>query len=156
MKNILVLFMIVHLAGTAQVGSKNFIDQNYIELSGTAELEVVPDEIYISITINEKDKKGRVSVESQEKKLVDRLKAIGIDTEKHLSVQSFGGSYKNYFLRKDGVLKSKNYTLMVSNTDELAKAFYELDRLDISNAYISRVDHSKMDQFRLEVKIKAS
>ena len=155
MKNILVLFMIVHLAGMAQVGSKNFIDQNYIELSGTAELEVVPDEIYISITINEKDKKGRVSVESQEKKLVDRLKAIGIDTEKHLSVQSFGGSYKNYFLRKDGVLKSKNYTLMVSNTDELAKAFYELDRLDISNAYISRVDHSKMDQFRLEVKIKA-
>ena len=50
MKNILVLFMIVHLAGMAQVGSKNFIDQNYIELSGTAELEVVPDEIYISIT----------------------------------------------------------------------------------------------------------
>ena len=44
---------------------------------------------------------------------------------------------------------------MVTNTDELAKAFYELDRLDISNAYISRVDHSKMDQFRLEAKVKA-
>ena len=87
--------------------------------------------------------------------MVQRLNAIGINTEKNLSVQSFGGYYKDYFLRRDDLLKSKRYTLLVKNTDELAKVFYELDRLQISNAYISRVDHSEMDELRLKTKVKA-
>ena len=41
----------------AQSGEKNFIDQNYIEVSGTAEMEIVPDQIYLKIVISEKDKR---------------------------------------------------------------------------------------------------
>ena len=38
----------------AQTGEKNFIDQNYIEVTGTAEMEIVPDEIYLKIVLSEK------------------------------------------------------------------------------------------------------
>lgn len=41
-------------------GGKNFIDQNYVEVTGTAELEIVPDEIYLRIVISEKDKGKKV------------------------------------------------------------------------------------------------
>lgn len=46
--------------GMAQTGEKNFIDQNYVEVTGTAELEIVPDEIYLRIVISEKDKGKKV------------------------------------------------------------------------------------------------
>ena len=46
----------------AQTGEKNFIDQNYIEVTGTAEMEIVPDEIYLKIVLSEKDK-GKKSLE---------------------------------------------------------------------------------------------
>ena len=35
----------------AQSGEKNFIDQNYIEVSGTAEMEIVPDQIYLKLSL---------------------------------------------------------------------------------------------------------
>lgn len=40
----------------AQTGEKNFIDQNYIEVTGTAEMEIVPDEIYLKIVLSERIK----------------------------------------------------------------------------------------------------
>jgi len=48
--------ILLFLFGTAQ--SKNFIDQPYIEVNGTADSLVTPDEIFIKITISENDNKG--------------------------------------------------------------------------------------------------
>ena len=56
---------------------KNFIDQPYLEVNGRAEMEVAPDEIYVRITINEQDSKGKVTVLQQEKDMVRRLKDLG-------------------------------------------------------------------------------
>lgn len=154
MKKIIILFLLIPLTGLAQQGSKNFIDQNYIEVTGTVESEVIPDQIYINITINERDKKGKISVEQQEVKMVQRLKAAGIDIEKNLSVSNFNSHYVDYFLKKDGVLKRKQYTLLVNNTQKLAKAFQVFEDLEISNVYISKVDHSKIEELKLKAKIK--
>ena len=65
---ILMLFTITQTS--AQNGSKNFIDQPYIEVSGHAQTEVTPDEIYVRIILNENDKKGRISIEKQENFLI--------------------------------------------------------------------------------------
>lgn len=155
MQKLLVFFLMISLSGKAQQGTKNFIDQNYIEVTGTVESQIVPDEIYISITINEKDKKGKLSVEAQETKLIQQLKLAGIDTEKKLSVGNFNSVYSKFFLKKNDVLKMKQYVLLVNNTQQLAKAFKIFDRLKISNVYISEVDHSNMEALKLEAKIKA-
>ena len=48
--------LVITLSLPAQ--EKNFIDQNYIEITASAEKEVSPNEIYISITIDEKDNKN--------------------------------------------------------------------------------------------------
>ena len=55
-----VLFLIV-LAGQSQ--TKNFIDQPYIEVNGTADTAITPNEIYIKIIISEADTKNKISVE---------------------------------------------------------------------------------------------
>ncbi|MDA3891149.1 MAG: hypothetical protein PF517_05735 [Salinivirgaceae bacterium] len=59
---LIVLALILTLFTQAQTGTKNFIDQNYIEVTGKAELNVVPDEIFLKILISEKDTKNKISV----------------------------------------------------------------------------------------------
>ena len=47
----------------AQSGTKNFIDQNYIEVNGNAKMEIIPDEILMNISLSERDTKNKESVE---------------------------------------------------------------------------------------------
>ena len=81
-KLIIVICLFSYTSIIAQSGVKNFIDQNYIEITGIVETEITPDEIYLSIIINEKDKKGKISVEQQETAMIKKLKQLGIDLKK--------------------------------------------------------------------------
>ena len=56
MKQLLLMLLIIPFVTNGQTGDKNFIDQNYIEVTGNSEMEISPDLIYIKILINEKDK----------------------------------------------------------------------------------------------------
>jgi uncharacterized protein YggE len=53
------------------------------------------------------------------------------------------------------VISSKNLELEVKDATEAKKAFEQLDKLNIKNARISRVDHTKMDEYKREAKIMA-
>jgi uncharacterized protein len=39
------ILLMISLTGFSQNGEKNFIDQNYIEVTGKAEMDIVPDMI---------------------------------------------------------------------------------------------------------------
>ena len=43
---------------------------SYIQVNGRAEKEIAPDEFYLQIVINERDSKGKVSVESQQRDMI--------------------------------------------------------------------------------------
>ena len=132
---------------------KNFIDQNYIEITGTAETLVTPDEIYISVTLTEKNHKK--TIEEQEQLFLANLKSLGIDTEKEVSVANFQGSYERRFLARNEVEKEKVYQIIVHDGATLSKTFMVLDRLNITNAKITQVSHSEIEKFRRDTKIKS-
>lgn len=46
---------------------------SYIQVNGRAEKEVTPDEFYLQIVINERDSKGKISVESQQRDMIAAL-----------------------------------------------------------------------------------
>ena len=46
---------------------------SYIQVNGRAEKEITPDEFYLSIVINERDSKGKISVESQQRDMIAAL-----------------------------------------------------------------------------------
>ena len=150
---ILMLFTITQTS--AQNGSKNFIDQPYIEVSGHAQKEVTPDEIYVRIILNENDKKGRISIEKQENQLLAKLRKINIDIDKQLTVEDFDGYYKRKFLANNELTKIKRYQLLVYDGETLGKVYQELDAIDISNISIIRVDHSEMESLKRATKLKA-
>lgn len=124
--------------------------ENFIEVSVRVSREVTPDEIFINITINEKDNKGKVSVEQQEREMMKALAALGIDVKEALTVNDMGSSLQKYTFKKDNILVSKNYTLKVSSALEAAKAIDALNRLDISRVDMGKASVS--DSLEREVK----
>lgn len=155
MKKILLAFtLLIAINSFAQNGEKNFIDQNYIEVSGKAEMEIVPDMIYIKVLLSEKDLKNRASLPEMEQKMMQKLREIGLDINKDVTIKDYSGMLSSKIFSKD-VLLNKEYQILARNGKTAAKVFTELDKMDISNISIEKLDNSKMDEYRREVKIKA-
>ena len=74
--------------------------RDYIEVTVEIEKEFTPDEIFIAITINEKDSRGKASVLEQEKQMMKALSNLGIDVKKKLTVDNLGSSQKNNALKR--------------------------------------------------------
>lgn len=144
--------LVITLSLPAQ--EKNFIDQNYIEITASAEKEVSPNEIYISITIDEKDNKNN-SLEKQERDMFSRLKTLGIDLEKEMQVKDMETQLQEYFLKKNSVVTSKSYQLKINSTDLLFKVFKELEKMSIPNVNIIRTDVSDKESIKNDVMIMA-
>ena len=156
MKKTIVLAAALLIAAGASAQEKNFLDKPYIEVTGKADMEVTPDEIYVRIVINEKDNKGKVSVEQQEKEMFRRLKAAHIDIEKDLVVQDMSSDLQTYFLRKNAILSTKTYQLKVSSAAQLGQAFEALQAAGIADVNIERTDVSNMDELRQQVRADAA
>src|SRR5665647_2412101 len=134
-----ILFLLTSAVLIAQTGGKNFIDQNYIEVTGKAEMEIIPDEIYLRILLNEKDYKGK-NFADLEKTMFNKLNELGIDVSKDLAVKDLLSNFQYYWFIKADILLSKEYQLLVHDAKTAGKVFIELQKLGISNASIDRVE----------------
>jgi uncharacterized protein YggE len=152
----LFLFALVFLfSPTSNAQTKNFIDQPYIEVNGYADTLVTPNEIYMRIVISEKDTRDKISLEEQERKMIEVLKSINIDTDKELTTSDIESSYKFYLLKSKDIIKSKTYLLKVKTAMIASKVFLALEELEISNSSIDRVDHTELETLKNEMRTKA-
>tara|TARA_B100000965_G_C19523840_1_gene727803 strand:+ start:463 stop:1224 length:762 start_codon:yes stop_codon:yes gene_type:complete len=135
--------------------SKNFIDQNYIEVTGVAFKEVTPDEIYLSVQLNEKDNKGKESLETLERKMLRTLEKLGIDLKEQVTLKDLTSNFQFYFLRRTDVFASKEYTVQVKTAAQAGEVISHLADIGISNIGLERVSYSKEDELKMEVKLMA-
>lgn len=151
-----IFFIATVLFGTGIFAqSKNFLDTPYLETQAQVDTLVTPDKIYLNIFIQEKDTKGRVSVEEQENQMAKRFKAMGVDLEEQLVIKDASSNFQKYFLRQKEVLKSKQYSLLVYSGKQLGDVMMVLEQLDIANTSIEKTEYSKMDELELELKTRA-
>ena len=134
---------------------REFLDQPYIEVEAEADTLVVPDRIYVSITLNEADSKNKKSVEEQEKQLETILKKLKINTDKDLSVLGYSSDFKKYFLKGQNILKTKKYSLLVRDAYTLGNVIISLEEAGISNTEVEKVEYSKSKELLLELKSEA-
>lgn len=151
---LIILFLNTTISFT-QNGSKNFIDQPFIEVTGTFETEITPNEIYVNILLNEDDKKGKISIEAQENQMISILKTLGIDIDIQFSILDYNGYYERKFLSSNEVFKSKKYQLIVDTGECLGKVYEALDEIDISNISITKTSHTDIENIRRQTKLKA-
>ncbi len=126
-----------------------------IELTGTAEKEIVPDEIYIFITLMERfDGKNKITIESQEQALRQGIADLNIPLD-NLFLADANSNYVSVKWQKKDVIAKTNYTLKVSNAVLVGQVFELLDKLQIQNAQISHVNHSRLEELKKDVRIEA-
>jgi uncharacterized protein YggE len=79
---------------------------------------------------------------------------VGIDL-KELQLADANSDYIKVKRKKNDVIVSKDYLPKIATTGVLAQVFEILDELNAFDAGIQRVDHSKIKEFRKEVKMNA-
>jgi len=145
---------ILPLLGISQ-GIEQTKENAYIEVVGTGEMEVVPDQIYIAFTLKERfEGKTKIGLEDQEKEMKKKLVKIGIDL-KDLQLADATSDFIKIKRNKSDVIASKDYILLVTTTGTLSKVFETLDEINAFNANVQRVDHSEIKRFKKEVKMQA-
>ena len=138
--SLVIFLLITSLKSYGQ--NKNFIDQPYLETTARVDTLVTPDRIYLSIRITEADTKGKISVEKLENKMADKLKTLGIDTEKQLTLSDLASNFKKYFLRKVDVQKDKEYSLLVYDAVTAGNVILGLESIGISNVNLTKTEYS--------------
>jgi len=139
----------------AQIAVNPLESTPYIEVTGDGEMEVVPDEIYLQFSLQERyEGRNKSDLDKLEKDLKKRLSSAGFDL-RNLSLADASSDYVKIKRKQKDVLASKDYQMKIATTDELARLWDILDDLKAENAFISRVDHSQMEELKKEVKIMA-
>jgi uncharacterized protein len=133
-----------------------------IEVTGSAEMEVVPDEVYVNFTLQEyfNKQKTKIDIDQIQKDFLDRCTKAGI-TKDRIHVQNMSGFDQNsWYWRKrkkeqPELLASTTYTIKFGSAAEIDKLVNTLDDNATLQMNIARTSHSKIEDFRKDVKIKA-
>lgn len=131
-----------------------------INVTGSAEMEIVPDEIYVQVDLKEYKKKGgdKVEMEVIKSNFLDICKSIGI-VDSMISIASYEGSnYNNWNWRRrknPDLYGSISYQIKFKDADKMDELVGKLDDEATANFQIVKTSHSKIQEFRKLLKIEA-
>jgi uncharacterized protein YggE len=130
--------------------------QPYIDMSTTVEREVTPDELYLRITINEKEYKGKKSLEEMQDAMIDALKACRIDISNCLTLNYMDSeiSYKA-FSKKVMPKTEATYILKLNDATAMQNVISALEEKQISNISLIRTRYTKEKELKAEMGIEA-
>ena len=137
-------------------------NQKTINVSGLAEMEVVPDEIYVQIELREYDKKGgsKVNIDVIKNDFLQAALGVGIK-ETDIAVQGYQGWDGNLWMYKKNKKKNPDlkasitYQVKLATTGKMDELVQKLDDEATQSFFISKVSHSKLQQFKKDLKIQA-
>lgn len=129
-----------------------------IEVNGSAEMEITPDEIYFNISLREYVKgKNKVEISTLEKQLQKAIADAGI-SKADLTIENvYGNNFEILRKKKDPqeFMARKQYRLKLTKLDKINEILGAVDAEGIENTRIASYSSSKMEAYRKEVKIKA-
>ncbi len=150
MKRVILLFAAVLMALGVQAQSEQAFP-SFVEVSSSAYREVAPNLVYLSITINERESKGRITVEEQERDMVAALKKLGIDTKTDLRVSDLSSSQ----LKRSQAVKTKSYQLKMTDVALVCSVYIALNEIGITTINIENVTNTNRDSIEDELRVEA-
>lgn len=157
MRNLLALAFVALFSVSAMAQQVDL--RKKISVSGTAEMEVTPDIIYISVSLKEYLKDGnskrKVEINELETQLYNAVQSAGISRE-NLTINNLS-SYNTTIEKKKNpdFLVSKQYRLKVSDLNKWNELISTVDPKGIAYTNIDSYDYSKIEVLKKELKIKA-
>ncbi|WP_343305070.1 SIMPL domain-containing protein [Chitinophaga niabensis] len=161
MKRLTVLLMGLFMTATSFAQTTdNKPPVKKIEVTGTAEMEITPDEITINITLREyyKNKTNKVGITTLEAQLQKAVQDAGISKENFTIGNVFGYNYDQWWKKKkttEDFLARKQYVLKVNRLDKINGILAAVDEEGIESVNIASFNSSKMEEYRKQVKTNA-
>ncbi|MBO9632210.1 MAG: SIMPL domain-containing protein, partial [Chitinophagaceae bacterium] len=132
-----------------------------ITVNGSAEMEIVPDEIYVQVELKEYEKKGsgKTDLEKIKSDFLEKVRSVGIP-DSLVSIASYDGYTDYYWHRKqlkkrNDLLASIAYQIKFTNSSKMDELVNKLDDEATQNFTVVKTSHSKMQEFRKQLKISA-
>ena len=130
-------------------------DPHYIEVVGSAELEVVPNIIILSVSLREYEvNKQKVTLEQIEKKFFAAIEKSGID-KKNVSLANVHAGSLNPRRKVRELFAQKAYSVTFSKPEQLNDFLASLDEVKPETVFIEKLSHKEMEKLRLDVKVAA-
>jgi hypothetical protein len=128
-----------------------------ISVTGSAEMEVIPDEIYVQVDLKEYRKKNeKTELETIKINFLNTCRAIGIP-DSAISIASYEGNNYNYWYwrkrKKDpDMFAAISYQIKFSDSKKMDELIDQLDDEATANFQIVKTSHSRIQEFRRQLK----
>lgn len=158
MKKLLITFAfgLLTLGGFSQMANPF---PKTINVTGSSEMEIVPDEIYAVIVLKEYEKRGtgKIDLEKIKSAFLANAKSIGLPDSAITIAQYEGTNYEWWRKKKknDELMASISYQIKFSNSKKMDELVEKLDDDATQSFQIVRVSHSKIQEYRKQLKIQA-
>jgi uncharacterized protein len=157
-KNIAIfLTMILALMQFNSIGQidKTNLTERIIEVTGTAEMLINPNEYTFKIILNERfENKEKITIDKQEGKLKEELINIGIEIQKDLTIADMSSVFTTQKRKKD-VIGSKEFYLKIYDLTKIERLQQIADKLDVGKLDLIQATHTELAKFRKETKMEA-
>ena len=143
------------LAMPLNIGAQTTTDA-YIDISTTVEREVTPNELYLQITIKEKDYKGKKTLEEMQEAMIGALKINRIDIPECLTLNYMGSevSYKNFSKSIRPQTEAK-YLLKLYDVVTMQNVITALEQRQISDIELIKTKYTAEKELKAEMSIEA-
>jgi len=155
---IVTLIFLAYLASGQQITDKANPFPKTITVTGSSEMEIIPDEIYVVVDLREYQKKGqdKTDIETIKSAFLQRCKEFGLP-DSVITIASYEG-YNNPWLRKKKkteLYASISYQVKFTKSSDVDKLVDRLDDEATQNFRIAKTSHSRITEFRKQLKIQA-
>jgi uncharacterized protein YggE len=154
MKNRLILLLLLAfpLLTRAQEGFKG---EHYIEVTGAAQTEIEPNEIYVLVRLKEfEENRQKTSLEKLEQDFFAALKQANID-RKRLELADAGARLDKLGKKDKDAFREKSYQLKLTSATELETFLEKLEPVKTDLVDITKLSHSDYEKIKTELKTKA-
>ena len=151
------------LSGILAISAQEDNNSRYIEVTGSSETEIIPDEIHFMITIKEywqeefekkskpEDYQTKVPVNEIEHNLMSALKQAGI-APSDIQTKEVGDYWRE---RGKDFLISKTFDLKLQNPDQINRIIQTVNTKGIQSMNIGELKNKDLQEYRKQGKIEA-
>lgn len=151
------------LSGILAISAQEDNNSRYIEVTGSSETEIIPDEIHFMITIKEywqeefekkskpEDYQTKVPVNEIEHNLMSALKQAGI-APSDIQTKEIGDYWRE---RGKDFLISKTFDIKLQNPDQINRIIQTVNTKGIQSMNIGELKNKDLQEYRKQGKIEA-
>jgi uncharacterized protein YggE len=155
---ILLILLMVATMAMAQTPN-NSIEQKHINVIGSAEMEVIPDIIVVAVKLKEYQFKNqpKAELETLQKEFLLLCRQAEI-ADSNISVSAFSGNtpwIMNRRKKDPEMMAEINYEIRFGKFEQIEKLAALLNENATSSFYISYTTHSRIADYRKQVKTQA-